>query len=165
MATTVTRTAKKAIAQIMCITLFCTFPCRHCTTATQNLLISRFMEEVNTRQLFLFLFVNLETVLQNSAPEKIANLCQIKGVGVRAIKFETARIHSLGDVQSLLLPWARFEGEGRACVLLSRAIAHLAPHISYGLATRANSLSYDLGRKHIIYDIVFSMFVQLNTRT
>ena len=74
------------------------------------------------------------------------------------MKFETARIHSLGNVQSLPLPWARFEGEGRACVLLSRAIAHLALHISYGLATRANSLSYDLGRKQI-------MVVQLNTRT
>ena len=81
------------------------------------------------------------------------------------MKFETARIHSLGDVQSLPSPQARFEGEGRACVLLSRAVAHLAPHISYGLATRANSLFYDLGRKQIIYDIVFSMFVQLNTRT
>ena len=81
------------------------------------------------------------------------------------MKFETAQIHSLGNVQSLPLPWARFEGEGRACVLLSRAIAHLALHISYGLATRANSLSYDLGQKQIIYDIALSMFVQLNTRT
>ena len=54
------------------------------------------------------------------------------------MKFETAQIHSLGNVQSLPLPWARFEGEGRACVLLSRAIAHLALHISYGLATRVN---------------------------
>ena len=80
------------------------------------------------------------------------------------MKFETERIHFLGDVQSLPLPWARYEREGRACVL-SRAIAHLALHISYGLATRANSLFYDLGRKQIIYDIVFSMFVQLNTRT
>ena len=47
------------------------------------------------------------------------------------MKFETARIHSLGNVQSLPLPWARFEGEGRACVLLSRAIAHLALHVGW----------------------------------
>ena len=80
------------------------------------------------------------------------------------MKFETERIHFLRDVQSLPLPWARYEREGRACVL-SRAIAHLALHISYGLATRANSLFYDLGRKQIICDIVFSMFVQLNSRT
>ena len=44
------------------------------------------------------------------------------------MKFETERIHFWGDVQSLPLPWAHYEREGRACVL-SRAIAHLALHI------------------------------------
>ena len=85
------------------------------------------------------------------------------------MKFETARIHFLGDVLAAVavavVVGTRFEGEEHARVLFSRAIAHLVPHISYGLATRANSLSYDLGQKQIIYDIALSMFVQLNTRT
>ena len=33
-----------------CITLFCSFPCRRCTTMTWNCLISRFVEDVNRRQ-------------------------------------------------------------------------------------------------------------------
>ena len=33
-----------------CITLFCTFLCRHCTTTTWKCLISPFVEDVNTRQ-------------------------------------------------------------------------------------------------------------------
>ena len=33
-----------------CIMLFCTFLCRQCTTTTWNCLISRFSEDVNTRQ-------------------------------------------------------------------------------------------------------------------
>ena len=33
-----------------CITLFCTFLCRHCTTMTWNCLFSRFSEDVNLRQ-------------------------------------------------------------------------------------------------------------------
>ena len=32
------------------ITLFCSFPCRRCTTMTWNCLISRFVEDVNRRQ-------------------------------------------------------------------------------------------------------------------
>ena len=40
----------------MRITLFCTFLCRHYTTTTWNFLISRFKEDVNTRQLFSFYF-------------------------------------------------------------------------------------------------------------
>ena len=41
-----------------CITLFCTFLCRRCTTTTWNFLIScaRFMEWVNTTAKFSFLF-------------------------------------------------------------------------------------------------------------
>ena len=45
-----------------CITLFCTFLCRHCTTTTWNFLISRFLEKVNSRQRLLFLFLNIDTV-------------------------------------------------------------------------------------------------------
>ena len=84
------------------------------------------------------------------------------------MKFEAARIQFLGDVfaaAALVVVGARFEGEGRSRILFSRVIAHLAPYISYWLATCTTSLSYILGQKQIIYDIAFSMFVQLNTRT
>ena len=39
------RLAKQQLC--MCITLFCTFLCRYCTTTTRKCLISRFMEDVN----------------------------------------------------------------------------------------------------------------------
>ena len=42
---------KKAKQQLCtCITLFCTFLCRQCTITTWKCLISRFVENVNTRQ-------------------------------------------------------------------------------------------------------------------
>ena len=41
------------------ITLFCSFPCRRCTTMTWNCLISRFVEDVNTRQQPSFAFPEL----------------------------------------------------------------------------------------------------------
>ena len=44
-------------------TLFCTFLCRRYTTTTWNFLVSRFMEDVNSRQRFLFLFLNRNKVL------------------------------------------------------------------------------------------------------
>ena len=60
-----------------CITLFCTFFfCRHCTTTTWKCLFSRFVEDVNTRKDFLFL--NFESVFQNSAPKKFANSWRIE---------------------------------------------------------------------------------------
>ena len=42
-----------------CITLFCTLLCRHYMTATWKCFISRFVEDVNTRQRLLFLFLEL----------------------------------------------------------------------------------------------------------
>ena len=44
-----------------CSTLFCTFLCRHCTTTTWRwkCLISRFVEEVNTREQLSFFFPEL----------------------------------------------------------------------------------------------------------
>ena len=39
-----------------CITLFCTFLCRHCTTTTWKCLISSFEEDVNRRQRLSFSF-------------------------------------------------------------------------------------------------------------
>ena len=53
-----------------CITLFCTFLCRHSTTTAWKCLISRFMEDVNKllRNFLQFLFLNLDMVLRNSTP-------------------------------------------------------------------------------------------------
>ena len=42
-----------------CITLFCTFLCRRCTTTTWNCLISRFVEDGNKRQQLSFSFPEL----------------------------------------------------------------------------------------------------------
>ena len=42
-----------------CITLFCTFLCRRCTTTTWKCLISRFVEDGNTRQRLSFSFPEL----------------------------------------------------------------------------------------------------------
>ena len=39
-----------------CVTLFCTFLCRRCTTTTWKCLISRFVEDVNKRQRLSFFF-------------------------------------------------------------------------------------------------------------
>ena len=45
-----------------CITLFCTFPCRRCTTTTWNCLISRFIEDGNKRQQLSLFFLNFDEV-------------------------------------------------------------------------------------------------------
>ena len=42
-----------------CITLFCTFPSRHCLTTTWKCLISRIVEVVNTKQRLCFSFPEL----------------------------------------------------------------------------------------------------------
>ena len=42
-----------------CITLFCTFLCRPCTTSTWNCLISRFVKDVDTRQWLSFSYREL----------------------------------------------------------------------------------------------------------
>ena len=46
-----------------CITLFSTFLCRHCLTTTLNGLISRFVEDANTRQRLSFSFPELRCSL------------------------------------------------------------------------------------------------------
>ena len=51
------RSVKKQLCT--CITLFCTFLCRHCTATTWKCLISRFVEDVNTTQRLSFYFPDL----------------------------------------------------------------------------------------------------------
>ena len=77
-----------------CITLFCTFVCRHCTTTTWNLLISRFLEDVNARKRLSF--SSSWTSIQSFGihlQEKIANFWRIERDGISVIKFEVIRIH------------------------------------------------------------------------
>ena len=83
-----------------CITLFCTFLCRHCTTTTWKCLISLFCRErEHKRTTLFFLFLIFDTVLKNSTPEKLGNLIwQIEWGGISAKKFEAAGIHLLSNV-------------------------------------------------------------------
>ena len=103
------RLAKQQLCK--CITLFCTFFSRRCTTTTLKCLISRFVEDVNTRQQLTFSFLNFDAILQNSTPKKIANIWRIKLGRISAIKFEAAGLNSL-------FKW-RFRGPPRRCCLSS----------------------------------------------
>ena len=60
-----------------CITLFCTFLCRHCTTTTWKCLISRFVENVNTKQWLSFSFLQLRYNPLEFNPRKTANIWRI----------------------------------------------------------------------------------------
>ena len=79
-----------------CITLFCTFLCRRCTTTTWNCLISRFVEDGNKRQLLSFLFLNFDAL--SPLEFNFKKVWRIKRDGISAIKFEAAQIHFLSDV-------------------------------------------------------------------
>ena len=81
-----------------CITLFCTFLCRRCTTTTWNCQISRFVENGNTRQQLSFSFPELWYSFLRIQLKKIANIWRIKRDGISGIKFEARRIHFLSDV-------------------------------------------------------------------
>ena len=70
-----------------CITLFCTFLCRRCTTTTWKCLISRFNEDVNRRQQFSFSFPELWYSLLRIQLIKIANIWRIKRDGTSGIKW------------------------------------------------------------------------------
>ena len=57
---------------------------------------------MNTTRNFLFLILNLDTVLSDSTSENFANNWQNKWNWIRAMNFETAWIHFLSDFFSLL---------------------------------------------------------------
>ena len=64
-----------------------------------NFLISRFTEDVITRQRLPFSFCELRySPSEFNSWKKINNIWQIKRDGIRAKKFETAQIHFLCDV-------------------------------------------------------------------
>ena len=69
----------------------------HCTTTTWNLLICRFMEDVNIRRRS-FLFLNLNKILKNSTLGKVACIWHIERVQIDATKFERTQIHFFTNV-------------------------------------------------------------------
>ena len=62
-----------------CITLFCTFLWRHCTTTAWTSLISRFMEDVNKRQ---------RMVPKKPTPGKLAYIWRFQGIGINTTKLK-----------------------------------------------------------------------------
>ena len=83
-----------------CITLYCTFPCRHCTTLTWKCLISPFVRGSEpTRQRLSFSFPELQySLLKFHFQKKIANIWRNERDGISTIKFEAARLQFLSDV-------------------------------------------------------------------
>ena len=81
-----------------CITPFCTFLSRRCTTTTWKCVISRFVGDGNTRQQLPFSFHELWCSPLEFNSKTFANIWWIKRDGISAITFEAARIHFLRDV-------------------------------------------------------------------
>ena len=81
-----------------CTTFFCTFLCRRWTATTWNCLISRFVDDVNTRQRPFFSFFELWCSPLEFNSRKFLNIWRIERHGIRAIKFEAARTRFLTDV-------------------------------------------------------------------
>ena len=100
--TTITRTwtawqgKTTSCTSITCIN--CTFLCRHCTTTTWKCLISRFVEDANKQRQNFFLFLNLDMVERNSAPEESVCIWQSKRVGIITIETEKTQINFSSDV-------------------------------------------------------------------
>ena len=115
---TTTRTAKSnrfiyAKQQLCtCITIFCTFLSRRCTTATWNVLILHVSRALWSRwtqhKTFLFLFIHLNTVLSDFTPEYFTTFDKWNKIewdwwSVKQCKF-TVTV-SVCCHQEILLPW------------------------------------------------------------
>ena len=81
-----------------CITLFCTFLCRRCTTTTWNCLISRFVEDGEQKTTFFFFSWTLMQSFRFQLQKNFGNIRRIKRDGISAIKFVAAQIQFLSDV-------------------------------------------------------------------
>lgn len=80
------------------ITLFCSFPCNHCTTTKWKMPKFTFCRGCEHKATTFFFFSwTLKNVLENSNLEIIANIWRIRG-GICAIKFEAIRLYYLSDV-------------------------------------------------------------------
>ena len=87
-----------------CITLFCTFLCRHCTPRLrrENANQFHFLWGTKTRDGWIFfLFLHLNMVVRNSAQKEFACIWHSKWVWVIAIEIERTQILFLSDVLSL----------------------------------------------------------------
>ena len=131
-----------------CITLFCTFLSRRCTTTTWKCLISRFVGDGNTRQQLRFSFPELWCSPLEFNSKTFANIWWIKRDGISAITFEAARIHFVSDafvavavvVAYFKLPckWLPIPGDW----LLVQDCAELTPPpLSPGMSNRLTSPS------------------------
>ena len=93
-----------------CITLFCTFLCRQCTTTTWNCLISRFSEDANTRLRVSFSFLELWcSILEFNS----RNICQYLTKWTRWNKRD-----KVWSSETSLFKW-RIRGRCRRCCLSS----------------------------------------------
>ena len=75
------------------VRFFVHFFYRHCSPTTRNFLVSRFTEDVNTRQQFSFSFSDLRYSPLESTPEKFPNIWQNEWNGRR--KFAAAAVARL----------------------------------------------------------------------
>ena len=80
-----------------CITLFCTFLYRPCTTTTWKC-NSKFYGGRKQATTNLFFSLNLSAVLKKSTPGKFAYTCHFKQIGINATKIEKTGIHFKTDV-------------------------------------------------------------------
>ena len=93
-----------------CITLFCTFLCRHCTTTTWKCLISRFVENANTRQQLYFSFAELwYSLLEFNSRKNCQHLTNWTRWNKRDKVWSSAIVHFK----------LRFRGRRRRCCLNS----------------------------------------------
>ena len=102
------RSAKQQLCT--CITLFCTFLCRHCTTTTWKCLISRFVEDGNTRQQLSF---SLPELWNSPLEINSKKTCQPVTNWTRWNKH-----YKVWDSANSLFKW-RFRGRRRRCCFSS----------------------------------------------
>ena len=81
-----------------CITLFCTFPRRHCTTTMWKCLNFTFCREREHKTTTFFFFSWTSIQYFRIQLQKTANIWQIERDGISAIKFEVARLHFVSEV-------------------------------------------------------------------
>ena len=111
-----------------CITLFCTFRSRRCTTTTWKCLISRFVDDLNTRQQLAFFF---SWTLIQSFRIQPPNICQHLTNWTRWNK----RDKVWGSANSLF-KW-RFRSRRRRCCfssLISRVVRVAVFSVSFSQA-------------------------------
>ena len=101
------------------IKLFCTFLRHYCVTAPWNFLIShaRFMELVNTTQMFLFLFLNVDMVLLSPILPTFDKLNEIEWDqwSLKQCKSTFEVMFSVFCWPEIALPWQRDGNMARWC--------------------------------------------------